>query len=377
MNEWIAVHTSLPNLHPALVHLPIALVPLAALLDLAAAGRAKARGWLARAGALVWTVAALSAGATYWAGRQAADSLAGVDPQVQAWIGTHSDWGRYTLWAVGLLAAGRVVFWLRRPEHRGALALGGLLGLGATALGLQTAELGGSLVYEHAVAVRAPAPAAHAVEAPDAPLSTPAPSAGPPETRLERTDEGGLTWRPLPEDGAALGTVLEPLAGEAAVRVSSSVAGGREGLSLTVAGRTLLALPGSFGDVQVEAELEPVGFEGTVGLSHHVQGPERAGLLRVTLPGGELALVTLRPDARPKVLDSGRRALPDGPVQLGVYAAGRHLRGMIGGETVVHGHEPALPDGRVGLLLDGRGELTIRSIKVIPIRHGRTGGGER
>jgi hypothetical protein len=40
---------------------------------------------------------------------------------------------------------------------------------------------------------------------------------------------------------------------------------------------------------------------------------------------------------------------------------------MLGGETVLHGHEPALPDGRVGLLLDGEGEVTIRSITVTPI----------
>jgi hypothetical protein len=153
------------------------------------------------------------------------------------------------------------------------------------------------------------------------------------------------------------------------VRASSPAAGGRQGLALTVAGRTLLALPGSFGDVQVDAELELAGFEGTVGLAHHVQGPDRAGLLRVTLPAGEVALVTLRQDAAPKLLDRARRALPEGAVQLGVYAVGRHLRGMVGGETVLHGHEPALPDGRVGLLLDGRGEVTVRSIIVTPIRH--------
>ena len=363
MNEWVALYTSLPNLHPAVVHFPIALVPLAALLDLAAAGSAMGRGWLARAGALVWVLAALWAGAAYWAGQQAADSLVGVGPQVQARISTHSDWALYTLWSAGILAAARlaVAFW--RPDHRGALAVAGVLGLGVTALVLRTADLGGALVYRHAVAVAAPAGALSGEAGTEL-----VPSAnGPPEPRLRRTEEGALVWRPAPEDGEALGTLLEPLSGKSEVRASSPAAGGREGLALTVTGRTLLALPGSFGDVQVDAELELAGFEGTVGLAHHVQGPDRAGLLRMTLPAGELALVTLRGGAVPKVLDRARRALPDGAVELGVYAVGRHLRGIVSGETLFHGHEPALPDGRVGLLLDGEGVVTVRSITVTPI----------
>jgi uncharacterized membrane protein len=369
MNEWFSLYTSLPNLHPAVVHFPIALVPLAALLDLAAAGNAKARGWLARAGTLVWVLAALSAGGAYWAGEQAADSLVGVGPQVQARISTHSDWALYTLWAAGILAASRlgVAFW--RPDHRGALAVAGVLGLGATALVLRTADLGGALVYRHAVAVAAPAsvPGDEAATEPAASGATA--DVGPPAARLRRTEEGVIEWRPARQDGEALGTLLEPLSGASEVRASNPAAGGRQGLALTVTGRTLLALAGSFGDVQVDAELELAGFEGAVGLAHHVQSPDRAGLLRVTLPAGEVALVTLRQDAAPKVLDRARRTLPDEPVQLGVYAVGRHLRGMVGGETVLHGHEPALPDGRVGLLLDGRGEVTVRSIIVTPIRH--------
>ena len=178
-----------------------------------------------------------------------------------------------------------------------------------------------------------------------------------------------LEWRPSPGDGAALGTVLEPLTGASTVRAAHPSADGRRGLALAVEGRSLLALPGSFGDVQIDAELELANFDGTLGLAHHVHGPDQAGLLHMAVPGGQLSLVTLRQDAQPKVLDRGRRTPPDGPVQLGVYAAGRHLRGMLGGETVVHGHEPALPEGRVGLFLDGKGEVTIRSIVVTPIRH--------
>lgn len=369
MNEWIAGQTALPNLHPALVHFPIALIPLATLFDLLAAGWARGRDWLARAGTLTWALAALATGATYWAGRQAADSLVGLSPQVQARISSHSDWGLYVLWSVGLIVTVRLTLSRWRPEHRVSALTGAVLGLGATALVVQAADLGGALVYQHgvAVAVEAPAePPSQASEFTGTEASMPAP--GPLERRLLRSAEGALEWRPLAGDAGALGVILEPLGETDAVTVGATADAEVEGLPLEVEGKALLALPQPYGDVQVDAEVDLSAFRGTFGLAHHTVAADRAGMLRVQAPGGELALVTLRGESPPKVLDSAERPLPDGTFDLGVYAAGRHLRGMVGGETVLHGHEPALPDGRVGLFFDGEGRVVVRSLTVTPIR---------
>ena len=46
MNEILASYTSLPNLHPALVHFPIALLPTAVLFDLLAVSIQKQKVWL-------------------------------------------------------------------------------------------------------------------------------------------------------------------------------------------------------------------------------------------------------------------------------------------------------------------------------------------
>ena len=372
MNEWITSQTALPNLHPALVHFPIALVPLAALLDLAAAAFERARDWLSRAGALIWVLTGLGAGAAYWAGQSAADSLVGVDPRVQARIGEHSDWGMYTLWAAGILAAFRILVTWEKIDDRTVLAVAGIAGIAASGLVARTADLGGELVFEHAVAVTLPQPLPKGGG--EGPVGL---SELPPETvesepvgaRLRETEAGGLEWHPKATDAAALGEILEILSGSEAVTAGEPEAGEPAGLPLDVDGHALLVLPGTFGDVQVDAELDLDGFEGVVALAHHAEGPDRAGLFRIERPAGTVDLLILRPGTEPEILDRAEPGILSKPVTLGIYAAGRHFRGMIAAETVVHGHAPALPEGRAGLLLDGTGRVVVRSVTVTPIDH--------
>jgi hypothetical protein len=83
------------------------------------------------------------------------------------------------------------------------------------------------------------------------------------------------------------------------------------------------------------------------------------------MPAGGVALVTLG-DGKARTLGKATRRLGDGALRLTVSAIGRHLRGLIDDELVVHGHEPALPDGGCGLLLDGSGTLRVVSVKVVP-----------
>lgn len=366
MNEWIANYTALPNLHPALVHFPIALVPLAALADLLAALWMTERRALALSATGLWAAAALAAGVTFWAGEQAADSLVGVSPQVHARISEHSDWGLYTLWAVGALAVARLALARWRPTHAGSLALFAVAGVVATGLVFRAADLGGALVYGHGVGVELAIGPRSAAETATSPAASRDGDHGAPRTRLEESADGGLMWRPLPGDGDALGSVLEPLAGSSPIRTVDTL-GAAEGLVLEVDGRALLVFSGTYGDVQVDATVDLAGFRGDFGLAHHVASLERAGLLLVSTVDDEVALVTTEAGASRRQLDRVTRAVAPDAAEIAVYAVGRHLRGMLAGETVVHGHEPALPDGRVGLYFDGTGRVAVRRVSVTPI----------
>ena len=159
--------TALPNLHPALVHFPIALSVVALLFEAAVWVR-----WYSapadRCAAVLWILAAAGAGATYAAGRVAADGVGALSPAAEATLASHADAGLATASALVVLALLRA--WLARRDarearaQRGALRSVALLGaLIVQGLVAYTADLGGALVFRHGVAVsQRPARAAQA-----------------------------------------------------------------------------------------------------------------------------------------------------------------------------------------------------------------------
>lgn len=105
MNDLVANYTALPNLHPALVHFPIAFLPLAVILDALVLRFPGQREWLDRAATLLYGVAALGAAAAFLSGRHAAEALPPLALTVQVHVNEHSDSARAALWLLVLLVA--------------------------------------------------------------------------------------------------------------------------------------------------------------------------------------------------------------------------------------------------------------------------------
>lgn len=359
--------TQLPNLHPALVHFPIAFVALAVCFEIAAVARGREE-WLDKAAATVWAAAGLAAWTALWAGERAADSLT-VPPAAQGHLNTHSDWGHYTLYVVGGLAVLRLALVLFRPAPRDGrvwASLFLLVGLVAVGFVAKTADLGGGLVFRHGLAVMdSPASDSRSAE-----REAPAERIGKggngeaDATPLEIAGDGVITWRPTPR-AEALEGVLTAVDGSAPTGLSTTDGEG-PGLTLEIDGAGFALLPDPCGDVQVEADLSLTGLEGTFGLAHHVRGADRAALFVVEIPEGSAKLVA-RSAGEERVLDESAASPPDGPVTLAASGAGSHFRGTIDGELIVHGHRDALPDGRCGLFYDGEGSVTIIALRAIPI----------
>lgn len=380
--------TSLPNLHAALVHFPIALLPTAVFFDLAGLLVRGHERWLARSATVLYAAAAVAAGAAYWAGRQAADGLADVPARVLPAIGRHSDWGLYTLWAVGILALLRVAVALRHREGgrsavRWILVVAGLLVVGMVG---RTADLGGALVFRHGVAVAGHGAGASQGNAagPDAggeaavPPGTPSAAAGNggeadgPAATAERwlqADDGSWTWSPRPGDRGALGSLLTAAKGSSADAVTWLQPGssGGEGVGLEVDGESLLVLPETFGDAEVEARLAVADFSGRLGLAHNVRGVSETGLFTVELPEGRFVLSRRTGGDGVETLGEEVHAVAAEELRLAVSAAGRHLRGTMNGDLVAHGHGPALPAGQVGLIFEGRGTVRVLEVTVTPL----------
>jgi uncharacterized membrane protein len=157
MIDYLMSMTALPNLHPALVHFPVALLITALALDIALLVVPR-QTWLDRAAALLYALGALGAVAAYLSGRQAAGSVRGLSGKAEAAMWDHGDWALFTMAAFVVIAALRVVV-ARRDRLTERIRLRPLraIVLIAAALGqgliFQTADRGGALVFDHSIAV--------------------------------------------------------------------------------------------------------------------------------------------------------------------------------------------------------------------------------
>jgi uncharacterized membrane protein len=370
---------SLPNLHPALVHFPIALWLAAIIFDLACLLLRRYR-WIDHAAAALYTLGAAGAAAAYLAGEQAEDSLHDVPAALETLIQEHADLGWWTLVIFFVVASARlgVAALNRRDEHQRLAGLRWVVLLGALGGGwvlIETADHGGALVYGHGLAVSsaaanpAPSPASPAVEPPAATSPAASPDSSPAESHLLLESDGSMTWTPGPNDTAGLGTILSEAPGSDPQAVSFASApeaeAAGEGLPLRIKGRGLLLLPSKWNDVQLEAVVDLTGLDGAVGLAHHAHGVDDVGVFQVSSKG--LATLVHFVDGGTRQLDESSMALPAQPMKITVSLAGQHLKGMVNGKVVAHGHEHQKASGSVGLLLDGTGIVRILSIKVQPL----------
>lgn len=99
----------------------------------------------------LYGLAAVSALAAYFSGKQAIDTVA-VSFQGEMTASNHSDWGHYTLYFFSAYAIVRLfIFWKQWDKKRMvaiALFLLGLVGMGMVG---KTADIGGKLVYKYGV----------------------------------------------------------------------------------------------------------------------------------------------------------------------------------------------------------------------------------
>lgn len=306
---------SLPNLHPALVHFPIALLPAALLLEVLGWLR-KGEDWAERAAVALYALAAVAATAAYLAGRRAEDSLVGVDAIAHAALARHADAALVALGLTLLLAVGRCALALRdRRRGRGTGALTvtvGVLGGAAAVLAIGvTADRGGALVYRHGLAV-ARSPALAAV--------------------------------PVPAVRAA------PAAAEPGAE------------SFVVEGVVWFRLKDQADDATFAAELELTSFRGTVELVHHLTDDANASVFSVDPSGAARLLV--RKNGAEEVLAEGPSGGLSGRTRLEVSVAGRHLKGLIDGRTVVHGHGESGAGRGLALRFEGRGTVVVLRTEV-------------
>lgn len=339
-----------PNLHPLIVHFPLAILFVAFAADVLSFF-VRRWTWLRPSAVGLYVVGGVAAVFTYLTGTWAADAVR-VPADVEPLLTEHADLGWWTMVFFGVYALLRLgsvlaVKMRDRVAVQGTLCAVALAGL---FLLWETGEHGAQMVYRHGIGVAAARPS-----------TAPQPSSQTAEAVGFVTGEQGWTW--IPKTPAAWTRQMQWMgnpSGELRTRlVDTGSAGQALSLRMERAGALMFVAPDTLGSVQVEAVLDPSGFEGTISLVHHVQDAETYDFLAVT--GDTMQLGRMQDGAR-TVLDEGSFQA-SGWITVRATGDGSHFRGYVNDEMITHGHGQAMAPGRVGLRLEGQGPVLLRALR--------------
>lgn len=365
MIDTLLSQTSLPSIHPALVHFPIALAATALLADLFSVLVPR---WKSSFDVAVWmyVLAAIGGIASFLSGRNAAASVGAISVAAESALSAHADLALTTVVLLQLTAALRLFGWFLRRSNRRAggivIAVSILAMIAANGVLAMTADRGGSLVYRHGVGVEITAGGIPESVGKQTSESDSARSA-----TVVRGSDGSMRWQPLSSDASIFFDELSFADGSSSESLTASSARGSElgGLLLEVQGRSVVLLTGSLGDVAISATADLRQFNGTFGLGHHIHSVDE-GVFFTLSTNGETALVRLSDQQRTEMAKE-HGEVPVGAMTFRTTVSGRHLKGLVGDRVVVHGHGASGADGSTGLLFDGHGIIEISDLSVEPM----------
>jgi uncharacterized membrane protein len=344
-----------PNIHPLIVHFPIALFSAAFVTDLVSlffrrrAGIRDAATWLYCAGSATAILA-------YFTGESAADGML-LAAQVTPLVNEHADWAFRTTWFFAFFASVRLAVSFIIPPKLAVLGTTFVFAIAGMGMLFETAEHGAMLVYQHGLGVQ--------TITIDAPIENVVVDSANAEGDSGPIDlgNGSWVWRPVQGADMVLADQFEWLQNNAA-QLSPDMADDQEkgmvlGLyprgvpSLFVAGSDLAATQA---DVYVNID----EFDGELQLVFHVQDVETFDFLSIDNTAVKLG----RMDGGVSNIFEEKPLAESGWLFLRVFGGDGHFRGYVNGELLNHGHADDLAPGPFGLRVNGTGTILIERIQV-------------
>lgn len=355
-----------PNVHPLIVHFPIALLIIALVFDIAGIILRKT-GWLRISAGLLYIFGAVATVAAFITGREAGDA-ATIPPTAHPTLSEHADLALYTVWFFGIYGLLRLFLLWKKPAEKIVVTvivfLTGLFGMG---LLYQTAEHGAELVFRHGVGVIAAEDARQALAVKQAEEETLA------QSGLVAFQDGSWKWYPEQGAGIVLKRQFSWLLGTAEELNPEIINDETNGsvLALNLPDSPVFLTAGkSLKSVQADIKLNLDGFEGIFMLVHHaenVQNYDFISLVADSLGENDQMKLGRMENGKATIMDKGSVQLNSWNT-LKVVGDGRHFRGYLNDKMITHGHANERPSGLVGLFIQGTGKVLIDNIAVQSLR---------
>lgn len=351
-----------PNIHPIIVHFPIALLAAGLVVDLVSlfmrqrAGVRDAATWLYCAGAATAILA-------YFTGRSGADAML-LPAQVAPLVSEHADWAFRTTWFFAFFASARLAVSYILPPKPIVLVSTFVVALAGIGMLFETAEHGALLVYQHGLGVAT----ITADESVDDVIAE-ATADQPVDPGILDLQDGSWVWRPVAGAETVLADQFTWLRNDASHLAPEMVDDTAKGAVLALRPRQAEGV-WSAGDAidaaQADLYVNVDSFEGELQLLLHVQDAQTFDFLSIEKMGqtGKTAVKLGRMAGGEVTVWEEKPREDSGWLFLRVFGGDGHFRGYVNEELVTHGHADDLDAGPVGLRVNGTGTILIEQIHV-------------
>ncbi len=343
-----------PNIHPLIVHFPIAILLFAALINLLTFFIPE-KWWDETKNTVLYVAGSLAALVTYYTGQAAADSIF-LPTKAQPVLSEHADWAFYLLWFFILYAVLRFAFhWFGLFEKKSFKIIAFITVLPGLFMVYETAEYGGEMVFGYGAGT------GQLLQTESADTSS-TDSLSVSSSSFEETENGNWTLNITQASVSDLVANFRWLEGSVHELEPVILQSEDDQLQLNASDQpNTFVTTESYQNVQVDYYLNLERLSGEVELIHHVQGADNYDFVSLD-SNGSIQQGRMRDGEITIFEESTFNA--SGQLFVRVVADGTHFRGYVNQELLVHGHGDAPESGSVGLKLEGNGNLLISEIEM-------------
>jgi len=350
-----------PNIHPLLVHFPIAIILLAVMMDLLNFILPD-KWWDDLKTTILYGIGAVSAIAAYYTGTLAADSVF-LPAEAQTVLTEHADWAWWTVWFFGIYALLRILLhWYEKMDQRSIRIATFVLVMPGVFFLFETGDHGAKMVFGYGAGTGQllQQEDVNSISADSLITET--------NSSFVFQENGNWSWEIGPNGVSTLLSRFQWLEGSASDLQPTVVnSGDNHQLKISVDSTTNFFVgTSSFQDIQVDYYLDFSDFDGDISLVNHVQDAQNYDFVTLSSDGA-ISQGRVRSGNHQVFAEESYSA--SGMLFIRTVGNGTHFRAYINKEMAVHGHDDAPKAGSVGLRLDGNGTVRIDRITLTQLNN--------